>query len=100
MKKLALIICLICVFDGETNSQTFREQYDSGVIEEIYGDSVYVQSNLGYHIFEMISPCSWCERGITVSITFEGFTRVTMTPIPNLLETAPIQLFIIRDGRE
>ncbi len=100
VKKLPLIICFVFIFAGEIFAQTFGTQYDSGVIEEIYGDRVYVRSDLGSHIFEMISSCSWCERGITVSITFESFTRATMSPVPNTLETAPIQLFIIRDGRE
>jgi hypothetical protein len=100
MKKLPLIICFVFFFSSEIFAQTFGTQYDSGVIEEIYGDRVYVKSNLGSHIFEIISPCSWCETGITVGITFESFSRATMSPVPNTLETAPIQMFIIRDGRE
>lgn len=101
MKKWALIICLVFIPSGEIFAQSLGTQNDSGIISEIYGDRVYVQTESGVtHIFEMISPCSWCEREITVVIEFQGFTRATMTPIPNTLQSAPVKLFIIRDGRE
>lgn len=100
MKKFLFLICFILIFASEMFAQIFEMQRDSGVIKEIYGDRVYVEGNLGSHIFEMISPCSWCEQGTTVFIFFENFSRATMIPVPNLLETAPIKLFIIKDGRE
>jgi hypothetical protein len=100
MMKLPLIICFVFIFAGNIFGQTFGPQSDAGSIAEIYGDRVYVHGILGSYIFEMISPCSWCERGIPVTIIFESFTRAVMRPNPNTLETAPIRLFIIRDGRE
>ena len=100
MKKWLLTPCILLILVLEAFSQTFGLQYDGGVIEEMYGDRIAVVGNLGYHIFEIVSPCSWCEPGITVAITFEGFTRATMTPVPNILDSAPVKMFIIRDGRE
>lgn len=85
---------------AETYAQTFGLQYDAGVIAEMYGDRIYVNADLGYHVFEIVSPCSWCERGSSIAINFEGFTRATMTPVPNILQTAPVKLFVISDGRQ
>lgn len=100
MNKLPLVIFLVLICAGEILAQTFTRQNDPGVIQEIYEDRVSVEGESGTHIFEIISPCSWCERGITVFIAFEGFSRATMTPVPNTLDSAPIKLFIVKDGRE
>jgi|GEM_PF-5136780 len=100
MHKLVLTICFLTILAGDLFAQTFGSQYDTGVIAEMYGDRINVKSDLGYHIFDIVSPCSWCEKGATINITFEGFTRATMTPVPNIMESIPIKLFIIRDGRE
>lgn len=100
MRKWLLTPCILLILAAETFAQTFRLQYDGGVIEEMYGDTISVVGSLGYHVFEIVSPCSWCDKEITVAITFEGFTRATMTPVPNILDSAPVKMFIIRDGRE
>jgi hypothetical protein len=100
MKRLLVItICFLFIFVGESFPQIFSEQSDVGDIEEMYGDRIYV-SGMWSHVFEMISPCSWCERGSRVKINFESFTRASILPDPNLLRTAPIQVFIIKDGRQ
>ena len=100
MKKLILTVCFFLIFIGEIFAQTLGSPIDSSMIAEMYGDRIYVQSNFGFHIFDIVSPCSWCEKGAAIDITFEGFTRATMTPVPNLLQTIPVKLFIISDGRQ
>jgi hypothetical protein len=100
MKRLLVItICFLFLLVGESFPQIFSGQTDTGDIQEMYGDRIYVRGQ-GSHIFEIISPCSWCERGATVKITFDSFTRASIRPVPNLLKTAPIQVFIIKDGRQ
>ncbi len=94
----ALFVALLLI--GECYSQSYLPTSDTGPIKEIYGDKIYVQGELGNHIFEIISPCSWCELNTSVIVTFVSSTRATMVPEFNILQSAPIQLFIIKDGRE
>lgn len=101
MKRLPLItVCLLFILVGISFAQIYYEQTDAGRIEEMFGDKIYVQGNMGLHVFEMISPCSWCEPGSRVTIRFDSFTKASVGPDPNILRTAPIRAFIIKDGRE
>jgi hypothetical protein len=100
MKKFLFLICFILISDGAIIAQLLEMQRDSGVIDEIYNDRIHVKGNSGSYIFEMISPCSWCEQGAVVFINFENYSRANMVPVPNFLQTSPIKLFIIKDGRE
>ena len=95
-----IVICLLVILVGEGFSQTYYERTDAGYIEEMFGDKIYVQGNVGLHVFEMTSPCSWCGPGSRVTIRFDSFTRASIRPDPNILQTAPVQAFIIKDGRE
>jgi hypothetical protein len=102
---LTFVVMMSLIFNtfmlvGECICQTYWPQSDTGEIREIYGDRVYVQGGLGTHIVEMITPCPWCEQRTTVIIRFQSSTRANMVPDPNLFNTAPVELFIIKDGRE
>jgi len=99
MKTIIIVFIVFLSLTGDIFAQTFSTR-DEGGIEEILGDRVYVKGLQGSHIFEMISACSWCERGAPVSIIFESLSRAIMLPYPNPLQIAPIRLFVIRDGRE
>jgi len=100
MKRLPVIVCLLFILVGESFPQTFTEQSDGGDIAEMFGDKIYVQGQIGAYVFEMITPCSWCESGSRVKISFHSFTRASILPDPNLLGSAPIQVFIIKDARQ
>lgn len=100
MKTIIIVFIVFLSLTGDIFSQTFESQKVEGAIEEILGDRVYVKGLQGSHIFEMISACSWCERGAPVSIIFESLSRAIMLPYPNPLQIAPVRLFVIRDGRE
>ncbi len=103
MKRSQIIILVLMVsLIGEMGifAQTLESQTDTGAISQILGDRVYVKGQLGSHVFEMISPCSWCEEGAPVVIIFGSFTRASMIPYPNTLQIAPVQMFIIKDGRQ
>jgi hypothetical protein len=99
MNKLALTFLLVLVFVAAVTAQTYMPITDSGNIVEIEGDRIYFNGTLGPYVFDMISPCSWCERRAEATVNFESWTRATMTPLPNLLQVEPIQMFIVKDAR-
>jgi hypothetical protein len=99
MNKLALTFLLVLVSAVAISAQTYMPDTDSGNIVEIEGDRIYFNGTLGPYVFDMITPCSWCERGAQATVNFESWTRATMTPLPNLLQIAPIQMFIVKDAR-
>lgn len=100
MKRLPMIICLLFILVGEGFPQNFSQQSDTGDIVEMFGDKIYVHGQIGAYAFEMITPCSWCESGSRVKISFQSFTRASILPDPNLLGSAPIQVFIVKDARQ
>ena len=102
-KKLKILCCSLLfalVLEGFVFAQDYIPRTDTGIIQEIIGDRIYVQGKLGAYIFEMINTCSWCERLADVAVVFENFSRASMHPYPNPLDMASVQLFIVKDARD
>ena len=102
-KSLKILCCgLLCalVLEGLVVAQDYIPRTDTGIIQEIIGDRIYVQGKLGGYIFDMINTCSWCERHADVAVVFESFSRASMHPYPNPLNMASVQLFIVKDARD
>lgn len=99
MKKIFMIFIVMLTLTDQVLGQTLLTR-EEGAIEQMLENRVYVRGLMGSHVFEMISACSWCERGTPVAINFESLSRASMTPYPNSLQVAPVRLFVIRDGRE
>jgi len=74
--------------------------YDSGLIEDISENYIYVRGNRGLHVFEPLGYCSWCEVGLEVEVRFEGPVRATIKPYEETIGGRPVKALIIRDGRE
>lgn len=101
MRVAALaLICFCFVLITPDHLRALRVEYDGGPIQSIVDDKIYVKGELGNHIFEPIGTCSWCEEGLEVSIAFEGYTRATLQPKSQSFRGRPLQVLIIRDGRE
>lgn len=101
MKWIVLVwVVFAVVVLPHTQSHAWKVQYDSGPIEAMEGDRLYVKGSRGVHILETIGVCHWCEVGLTVLVTFTSLTRATVKPVVNSMGRRPVSAFIIRDGRE
>jgi len=89
--------CLIILFCREP---LLGQDHDIGVIESMSEGSIYVKGNYGLHQLEILGTCLWCEVGLDVLVTFQGFTRATLAPYPRAPLGKPVKAFIIKDGRE
>ena len=99
--KLVVLVWLVfaaAVF-AQTQSHAWQIDYDSGAIEAMDGDRVYVNGNRGPHLLETIGVCHWCKVGLTVVVTFKSLSRATIKPYVNSMGRRPVPAFIIRDGR-
>jgi hypothetical protein len=76
------------------------QKYDVGVIESMNEGYIYVRGNYGTHQLELLGTCLWCEVGLEVLVTFQGFTRATLAPYSRTPLGKPVKAFIIKDGRE
>jgi hypothetical protein len=88
---------LFILFDHEP---LHSQRYDIGVIESMSEGNIYVRGNHGLHELEILGTCLWCEVGIEVMVTFEGFTRATLSQYPKSATGKPVKTFIIKDGRD
>jgi hypothetical protein len=100
LKILCGSLLFALVLEGLVFAQDYIPRTDTGIIQEIIGDRIYVQGKLGAYIFEMINTCSWCERQADVAVVFESFSRASMHPYPNPLDMGSVQLFIVKDARD
>jgi len=97
---VAALLCLCFIPIAPNNLSALGTEYDGGIIERIADDRIYVKGEMGDHVFEIIGVCSWCEEGLEVSIAFKGYTRATLQPKSPSFQGRPLQVLIIRDGRE
>ena len=97
---VATFFCLFFITIVSNSSSALGTEYDGGIIERIVDDRIYVKGEMGEHIFEILGVCSWCEEGLEVSIAFKGYTRATLQPKSPGFQGRPLQVLIIRDGRE
>jgi hypothetical protein len=95
-----VILCFCFILITHTRLCAVSVEYDSGLIERVVDDRIYVKGGLGDHVFEPVGICSWCEEGVEVSIAFQGYTRATLQPKSQSFRGRPLQVLIIRDGRE
>jgi hypothetical protein len=89
---------LMSVFGAEVSP--FGNATDNGFIVSLEDFNVTIQGDLGLHVFELVGPCTWCEEGVGVQITFLSVSRARMRDIESPSPKAPVNLLIIRDGRE
>jgi hypothetical protein len=100
-RAIAVALLCFCLLSVTPNYlRALGVEYEGGMIERIVDDRIYVKGEMGDHIFEIIGVCSWCEEGLEVSIAFKGYTRATLQPKSPSFQGRPLQVLIIRDGRE
>ncbi len=97
---VATLLCFCFIPFAPNYLSALGTEYDGGIIERIADDRIYVKGEMGDHVFEIIGVCSWCEEGLEVSIAFKGYTRATLQPKSPSFQGRPLQVLIIRDGRE
>jgi hypothetical protein len=94
------IVAVVCLFLFVDEEAVQSQNYDVGVIEEMTEDNIYVRGNLGLHVLETVRACLWCQVGLEVLVTFEGFTRAKLSPYSENVRGRPLRVFVVRDGRE
>lgn len=102
LAKWGLLVCVgfALAILSQAQLDAGRIESDSGPIEAVDGDRIYVKGNRGVHVLETIGVCHWCEVGLTVLVTFKSLTRATIKPYVNTMGRRPVPVFIIHDGRE
>ncbi len=100
--KLFVVVCaaLAVAIVLETQLGAQQRDFDSGPIQAIDGDRVYVTGERGGHVLETVGVCYWCEVGLHVLINFQSVSRATIQPFFNTMGRRPVPVYIIRDGRE
>ncbi|HMK35223.1 MAG TPA: hypothetical protein VK463_09170 [Desulfomonilaceae bacterium] len=93
-----LVLCLTVIPPGSIRAQ--KTDYDSGPIEVISENLVFVKGNRGTHVLEPIGECIWCEVGLEVLITFDTFVRVSFKPYSDAGNSRARSAFLVKDGRE
>jgi hypothetical protein len=82
------------------NFKPFGNSTDNGFIVSMDDFNITIQGELGRHEFEILGPCTWCELGEEVQVNFLSVSRASMTPGSSPYPKPPVNLIIIRDGRE
>jgi hypothetical protein len=100
MRLVLGIIMAVCLFILVCDESVQGQKYDVGVIEEITEGNIYVRGNHGLHVLETLGTCLWCEVGLEVIVSFEGFTRAKLSPYSESIRGRPVRAFVVRDGRE
>lgn len=93
-----VLLWLVAVFGADF--KPFGNSTDNGFIVSMEDFNITIQGELGRHEFEILGPCTWCELGEEVHVTFLSVSRATMTNVTSPSPKPPVNLLIIRDGRE
>ncbi|MGO9568570.1 MAG: hypothetical protein ACLP5H_13610 [Desulfomonilaceae bacterium] len=94
------IIAAACLFILVCDKPARGQKYDVGIIEQISEGNIYVRGNYGLHVLETLGSCLWCEVGLEVIVSFEGFTRAKLSPYSESIRGRPVRVFVVKDGRE
>ena len=94
----ALSLTIACC--SSLQSIAAESDWDSGPIEIISEDRIYVNGRRGRHVFETLGSCLWCEQGLDVLIRFRGFARAIITPNNQPERNRSLRVLVIKDGRE
>src|SRR3990172_5850604 len=98
--RLALgIMTAVCVFILVCDEPVRAQKYDVGVIESMSESNIYVRGNHGHHVLETLGSCLWCEVGVEVLVSFEGFTRAKLSPYSETVRGRSVRVFVVKDGR-
>jgi hypothetical protein len=100
MKFVVGIMAAVCVCILICEGQVRAQKYDAGVIEDMSEGNIYVRGSHGLHVLEALGSCLWCQVGLDVLVTFEGFTRAKLSPYSESVRGRPVRVFVLRDGRE
>ena len=100
MRVALSIMTAACMFILVCDEPVQAQKYDVGVIEEMSEGNIYVRGSHGRHVLETLGTCLWCEVGMEVLVSFEGFTRAKLSPYSESVQGRPVRVFVIRDGRE
>ena len=77
----------------------WRNELDVGFIESMEGGLIHVQGAKGAHVLEVLRECLWCQEGLEVAVTFNGYGRATLRPTWRSHHGKPVRAFLIQDGR-
>ncbi|MBI5248237.1 MAG: hypothetical protein HY912_01970 [Desulfomonile tiedjei] len=102
MKRIGILMATICVCLVQAAPVTHAAEYDSGLINHIIDDTVYVDGNNGMYVVELLGMCTWCEEGMEVLIKLPGFMKATIEPYRqpgDVSRFKPVRALIIRDAR-
>jgi hypothetical protein len=101
MRILAWFLLVLSIgIISSVSGMAAESDWDSGPIETISGDQIYINGRRGRHVFEALGSCSWCEQGLDVLIRFQGFARAIITPKDETLRRRALRVLVIKDGRE
>ena len=102
LKKIGIPLVAMCFCFLQATPLSQAADYDSGPINLIVDDTVYIDGNNGVYAVELLGMCTWCEEGIEVLIKFLGFTKATIQPYRAPDDAAifkPVRCLLVRDAR-
>lgn len=95
-----LLLALSIVIISPLQTGAAEADWDSGPIETISGDYIYVNGQRGRHVLEMLEDCPWCQEGLVVLVRFQPPVRATIRPFEESSRGRILRALVIKDGRE
>jgi hypothetical protein len=94
-----LVLGLSIVICWTFQAEAAEANWDSGTIETVSGDYLYINGHKGRHVLELVGDCLWCTEGLGVVIRFQPFLRATVRPAQETVKGRKIRALVVRDGR-
>jgi hypothetical protein len=96
---LHLVLVLTLVVGWSCHVHAAEANWDSGPIETISGDYLYINGQKGRHVLELIGDCLWCTEGLNVLVRFQPYLRATVRPFHDNVRGRKMRALVVRDGR-
>lgn len=100
--RIGILLFALCLSLHEGAPAVQAADYDSGSIDLIVEDTLYIEGTKGVYVVELLGLCTWCEEGLEVLVQFLGATRASIKPYRepgDFSSFKPVKALIIRDGR-